>query len=118
MATTNNERVGKGLDLLRDGLAPFIERELRTRFGAAALERAQRQIVSERLRTDRPLAQWDVAALLALMWDAWNEVFRDVLGPAERTYVSELRGFRNDWAHQRPFSSDNAYRALDTTSRL
>jgi len=118
MATTNNERVGKALDLLRDGLAPFIEREFRTRFGAAALERAQHQVAADRLNVDRPLVEWDVAALLALMWNAWNEVFRDVLGQAERTYVSELRGFRNDWAHQRPFSGDDAYRALDTVTRL
>ena len=27
MAITNHERVGKALDLLRDGLAPFVERE-------------------------------------------------------------------------------------------
>ena len=31
MATTNHERVGKSLDLLRDGLRPFVERELRAR---------------------------------------------------------------------------------------
>ena len=27
MAITNNERVGKALDLLKDGLGPFAERE-------------------------------------------------------------------------------------------
>ena len=118
MATTNNERVGKALDLLKAGLAPFIERELRNRFGARALEAAQRQVVSDRLNVDRPVTEWDAAPLLALMWDAWNEVFRDVLGPAERTYVSELRGVRRKWAHQEPFSSDDAYRALDTAARL
>ena len=29
MAITNHERVGKALELLRAGLAPFIERELK-----------------------------------------------------------------------------------------
>jgi hypothetical protein len=29
MALTNQERVGKALDLLRDDLRPFIQRELR-----------------------------------------------------------------------------------------
>ena len=29
MAITNHERVGKALDLLKDGLAPFVERELK-----------------------------------------------------------------------------------------
>ena len=29
-----------------------------------------------------------------------------------------MRGHRNRWAHQEPFSSDDAYRALDTAGRL
>jgi hypothetical protein len=33
MAITNHERVGKALGLLREGLAPFVERELKVRFG-------------------------------------------------------------------------------------
>lgn len=33
MALSNQERVGKAMDLLRDGLNPFIEREMRSRFG-------------------------------------------------------------------------------------
>jgi hypothetical protein len=28
MAITNHERVGKALELLKDGVAPFLEREL------------------------------------------------------------------------------------------
>ena len=41
------------------------------------------------------------AALLKLMWDPWNDVFRKTLGQAERSLVSELRDVRNKWAHQR-----------------
>ena len=33
MAITNHERVGKALDLLKDGLRPYVERELRARYG-------------------------------------------------------------------------------------
>src|SRR5258708_28091074 len=61
---------------------------------------------------------WDTQALLLVMWDQWNVVFRNVLGQAERTLVSELRDVRNKWAHQEPFSSDDAYRALDSVQRL
>ena len=32
--------------------------------------------------------------------------------------MSELRDHRNKWAHQEPFSSDDAYRALDSAGRL
>jgi len=33
MAITNHERVGIALELLRDGLRPFVERELKTCLG-------------------------------------------------------------------------------------
>src|SRR5207248_10838640 len=57
-------------------------------------------------------------ALLLVMWDQWNVVFRNVLGQAERSLVSELREARNKWAHQGPFSTDDTYRALDSLQRL
>ncbi len=36
MATTNYERVGKAMDLLRQGLLPFIEREFQARLAQVA----------------------------------------------------------------------------------
>lgn len=33
MALSNSERIGKGLDLLRVGLVPFVERELQAEYG-------------------------------------------------------------------------------------
>jgi predicted AAA+ superfamily ATPase len=118
MATTNHERVGKALDLLRAGLAPFVEREFKNLYKGQALAEAQRLATSERLDPKRPFEAWDAAVLLRLMWDAWNDVFRRTLGQAERTLVSELREVRNRWAHQEPFSTDDAYRALDSAGRL
>ncbi len=53
-----------------------------------------------------------------MIWNQWNEVFKRTLGQAERTLVSELREVRNRWAHQQHFSSDDAYRALDSAARL
>ena len=52
------------------------------------------------------------------MWDQWNSVFYNVLGHAERSLVSELRVSRNKWAHQKAFSTDDLYRALDSIQRL
>ncbi|MCL6431552.1 MAG: DUF499 domain-containing protein [Anaerolineae bacterium] len=40
------------------------------------------------------------------------------LGQAERSLVSELRDVRNRWAHQERFTTDDAYRALDSAERL
>src|SRR3989441_7751562 len=118
MAITNHERVGKALELLKQGLGPFVEREFKSLYKEQALVEAQRFMTSERLDAKRALAAWDAAVLLRLMWEAWNDVFRRTLGQAERTLVSELRDVRNRWAHQEPFSTDDAYRALDSAGRL
>lgn len=42
VAVTNHERVGKALDLLKDALAPFVERELKADFC-----QTERALVSE-----------------------------------------------------------------------
>src|ERR1700676_2941661 len=114
MAITNQERVGKAMELLRTGLAPFVEREFRSQHQAQAADAARRYFGDDRTVGKKPVAEWDVAALLKLMWDAWNDTF----GRAERSLVQELRDFRNKWAHQEPFSSDDADRALDSMARL
>src|SRR5262245_50910798 len=118
MAITNHERVGKAIELLKVGLAPFVEREFKHLYKIQALPEAQRFLSSERLDAKKSFSAWDAAVLLRLMWEAWNDVFRRTLGQAERTLVSELRGVRNKWAHQEPFSTDDAYRALDSAGRL
>jgi hypothetical protein len=37
MAITNHERVGKALELLKTGLAPFVEREIKSATAANTL---------------------------------------------------------------------------------
>ena len=119
MPITNHERVGKALELLKAGLAPFVEREVKGAIESQRLNAHKLRGYAEDPRlADRPMAQWDAAGLLKLMWETWNEVFRRTLGPAERGLVGELRGHRNRWAHQERFSSDDAYRALDSAGRL
>ena len=41
-----------------------------------------------------------------------------LLGPADRGFVGEMRGIRNSYAHDEPFSSSDTRRALDTAHRL
>lgn len=118
MAITNQERVGKAMELLRAGLAPFVEREFKSLHQTEAAESARRYFGDDRTVGRKPLADWDVAALLKLMSEAWNDVFGRTLGRAERSLVQELRDCRNKWAHQEPFSSDDADRALDSMARL
>ena len=116
MAQSNLERVGKALDLLNRGLQPYVEREMKAVCGARWLDAAR-----ESLREDRPDSGaflWDTQAILAVMWNQWNTVFKNKLGQAERSLVGELRDVRNRWAHQKPFTTDDAYRALDSIWRL
>ena len=118
MAITNHERVGKALELLNAGLGPFVERELTSAYGDQVAAQVLRLLGEDRMLAGRPAAQWDSAALLRVMWDGWNDVFRNTLGRAERTLVWELRAVSSGWAHQQPFSGDDAYRALDSVARL
>src|SRR6266851_1237115 len=118
MAITNHERVGKAMDLLKQGLGPFVEREFKDFYKDKAAVEAIRYLGEDRLLAKKAIAEWDTAGLLKLMWEAWNDVFRRTLGPADRSLVSELRDLRNKWAHQESFSSDDAYRALDSAGRL
>src|SRR5438128_6687026 len=119
MAITNQERVGKALELLKEGLRPFVERELKAQHAQMWFDQAKAS-VGESLSLFGTEAQpkWEIATLLAVMWNQWQVVFRKTLGQAERTLVSELRDVRNKWAHQNPFSGDDAYRALDSAGRL
>ena len=119
MAMTNRERINKAIDLLRDGLAPFVEREIHRAVEANTVRmEAVRRFADDPMLGKKPIAQWDAAGLLKLMWDTWKGVFDRTLGYAERSLVSELREVRNKWAHQDPFSSDDTDRALDSISRL
>jgi predicted AAA+ superfamily ATPase len=119
MALTNYERVGKSLELLRDGLLPFIERELSAKYGKYWITKATEGWQHDLNWPDSAdLPNLDAALLLRVMWEQWNNVFRETLGFAERSLVSELREVRNKWAHQETFTTDNAYRALDSAARL
>ena len=118
MAITNHERVGKAMDILKQGLGPFVEREFKDFYKDKAAAEAIRYLGEDRLLAKKAITDWDAAGLLKLMWEAWNDVFRRTLGPADRSLVSELRDLRNKWAHQQTFSSDDAYRALDSAGRL
>ncbi len=121
MAITNQERVGQALDLLREGLAPFVEREFVNAHRHRAHDVARSYFRSDsRLSTEGPINEWDAAALLSVMSYSWNDIFRQTLGRSERSMTSELLDWRNEWAHPRGrgFSSEDAERALDSAARL
>ena len=118
MAITNRDRVGTAMDTLKNGLAPFVLREFINHHKGRSKQVLEQILRAPVSNSNGRSPDLDVAALLRVMWESWNEVFRDTLGHTERSLVSELRDIRNRWAHQSAFSGDDAYRALDSTHRL
>ncbi|HMR67206.1 MAG TPA: Swt1 family HEPN domain-containing protein, partial [Anaerolineae bacterium] len=127
MALSNKERVGRVLDALKGGLAPYILREYRRRYGERAVDEIDAVLATPgypglsaeaRIRPAALIAALDTQACLNLLWRRWNEVFHDKLGHVARSHVSELIDARNGWAHQGAFNNDEAYRIADTAARL
>jgi len=120
MAISNHERVGRALKLLQEGLYPFVEREMKAIHNDRWLIPASSSLPDSYVRNKnvQTVLQEDVSALLIVIWEQWNNIFKNPLGQSERTLVSELRNTRNDWAHKPTFSTDDTYRALDSITRL
>lgn len=116
-----HQQTGRALELLTKGLAPFFEQQMREVFRDDWLDVARASFRQDRaagVLTQLPPEEWDAQALLTVMWDQWNAVFRQKLGLFERSLVSELREFRNRWAHQTVLTDDDCYRVLDSAQRL
>lgn len=118
MAMTNRERVGKGLEILRAGLMPYIERLFAAKFGPS-----WQDVVAARFNLYRPAdgtVHMDNQFLLKLFIipEVWRELLDPVLGKSVRSYAAELVDARNRHAHDEAFTSDQTERALDTMRLL
>ncbi len=128
MAEKPDELVGRGLELLRKALVPYVKRQLQAvykdKWWSLGAEPHVRPMPDPRMKLakaqddDARFAALDVAALLTILNNAWNDAFQADLGNAGRSYVNELRDVRNNWAHQRAFSLEDTHRAFDTMTRL
>ena len=121
MAISNQERIGRALKYLKEGLYPFIEREMKSAYRTDWLTAAKASIDPDPnlKRTLDEILQEDPAAQLKLLDRQWNEVFRKILSKADRSIVNELIATRNNWAHgSSTVSTEDAYRALDSVARL
>ncbi len=117
---TDHQLLKSNLDELTSGLFPFVEAEMRSIYHDRWIDAARESFRDERGAAPSPRGamRWDAHALLTVMWDQWNRVFKYKLAPPDRSLLSELRDFRNRWAHQDRFSFDDAYRFLDSIERL
>jgi predicted AAA+ superfamily ATPase len=117
MAKSTRQHVFEGMELLPEGLIPFVEKRLESQI------KGHWQVqVLERVRGLRPnddgQVNWDQQGLLQVMMAFWKDAFAMVLGHPERSYVSELLDVRNKLSHNESFTYDDAERALDTMRRL
>jgi hypothetical protein len=106
--------ISSGLQILASGLAPYVDEMLCRSLG----DDWQRDPRMTQVINSADPKQWDAQVVLVLMWDHWNQVFRHDLGFVERSLVSELREFRNRWAHQKQVSLRDVYRCIDSIERL
>ena len=118
MATSNRDRVGRGFELLAQGLLPFVEQHMSS---ATPAGRDWVDVLGARdaakFGTSKKLDKNDPQLLLRVVTEEWR-VFKDVLSRVEQSFATELRDTRNRWAHNAQFSSDDTSRALDTMERL
>ena len=120
MIVSNQERIGKALECLRQGLYSYIEKKMQAIYGSTWTIKAtshlkehqkSKQQVNDTIRED-------VSALLMVMNREWEKVFKSSLSQPDRALVSELIEVRNQWAHQSTFSTADTYRAIDSVLRL
>ena len=75
MALSNLDRVNKGLDLLRKGLLPYVEKEMKEEYQKFwEMEATDCFPEGHHSRSLNP-EEWDVQALLTIMFKQWNKVF-------------------------------------------
>ena len=84
MAITNHERVGKAMELLRRARAVRRARVQEPVQGAGRCRGARATWATTGLLGKKPIAEWDVAALLKLMWEPGTTSSAARSGRAER----------------------------------
>lgn len=120
MAISNIDRVGTALDLVAAELEPFIARVLSPHLSPGITDwtlllATKDAIAGKEYRAADPQVQLRV---ITEPLGVLKYVFNGELSRAEQNLASELRVVRDSWAHRKPFSADDTYRALDTSERL
>ncbi len=118
MATSNRDRVGRGFELLAEGLRPFVDRQMAASMPAGADWAAVIQARDTKdYKSIKALNKDDPQILLKVLAEE-RQVFGRRLSGAEQAFAPELIAARNAWAHNQQFSADDTYRVLDTLERL
>lgn len=126
MATSNRDRIGKMFELLAPALDDFISWSVAPQLpdGAdwaalVAMKDKKKGIEGKEYHRLDPHVQLRMLTenIPHNLKAGWYP-FDDAIGRVGQGYSKELREARNDWAHNKSFSDDDAYRCLDTAERL
>jgi hypothetical protein len=116
----NRKVIGEVMDLIKDGLVPFVETQMRAKYSdqwvVKASEALPEHLRREFVKSDVP--PWDVSSLVGVLYSYWNEIFQTALKGVSWSVLNKIRNVRNGWAHQKSFSSNEIYEALGDAERL
>lgn len=128
MALSNRDRIGKMFEILGVELDTFIT-DVFAADGSLPGENTWVQLIAVKDQqkgiTGKKYSATDPQLSLRMLTEniphqikpGWYP-FDGRLSQVQRSFASELRDVRNEWAHNASFSNDDAYRALDTAERL
>ncbi len=126
MAIANRDRIGKMFELLAPALDEFIARSVAPQLPEGSSWAALVAMKDKKKGIDgKEYDRLDPQVQLRMLTEniphnlkaGWYP-FDDAIGRVGQGYSKELREARNDWAHNKSFSDDDAYRCLDTAERL
>lgn len=117
MAVSNRDRIGQLFEVMAPALDAFITECVPTSPSVPSWLDVLRKKDEANGITGKAYDRNDPQAQLRMLTEGWRS-FEGRLGRTHQNYASELREIRNAWAHNSPFSDDDAYRALDTAERL
>ena len=123
MAICNRDRVGKMFEMIAPPLDDFISRAVAPELDEGSFvddARASRR-TRRRASTGKEYHALDPQVQLRMLTEnipdsikqGWYP-FDDASAGSARAYCKELREARNNWAHNKSFTDDDAYRGLDT----
>lgn len=126
MALSNRDRVGQMFEILSPELDAFIQKAIGPELpegaewtSVVALRDKEKGIEGKQYSRTDPQVQLRMLTqnVTGQVKKGWYP-FSAHLNQSQMGLASELFGVRNSWAHNDPFSNDDAYRALDTAERL
>src|SRR5580765_2274555 len=106
----NKERVGRTLDLVAEGLGPWMIDRLVAKHGASWSNEVVRA-AGPTIRDTSPNAT-DPAYLFWVFDKQWHTLFREHLSFEDKRAVSALWDARKEWAHGEKISSERTERVL------